>query len=163
MDVGWQRMFAWCCVVAQRTGLVDSSTRVAPSFCLGCIAWRRPSNWLLRRFGRGGLSRSLETTQGDSVDRTATREGDRTAPNVICTNRQREAPLCSCVDFSGGSCAMFHSAWTEDRATVGTDPSAEPGAKTEGGRLALPTAFLRLRDWHESDKSRGAGGWPPVL
>jgi len=60
-------------------------------------------------------------------------------------------------------CAMFHSAWAEDRATVGTDPSADPGAKTEGERPALPVAFLNLRDWHESDKSRGSGGWPPVL
>ena len=46
---------------------------------------------------------------------------------------------------------------------MGTDPSADPGAKTEGRRLVDPAVFLRLRDWHESDKSRGSGGWPPVL
>ena len=55
------------------------------------------------------------------------------------------------------------TAWAEDRATVGTDPSADPGAKTEGGRPVLPAVFLHLRDWHEGDQSRGSGGWPPVL
>jgi hypothetical protein len=30
---------------------------------------------------------------------------------------------------------QFLLTWAEDRATVGTDPSADPGAKTEEGRL----------------------------
>ena len=57
---------------------------------------------------------------------------------------------------------QLHSAWAEDRATRGRDPSADPGAKTEAGgvqvdawhRLALSFASP-LRDWHERDKSKG--------
>ena len=64
-------------------GLVDCSTRVAPSFYLGCVAaLRRPSNWLHRRFGRVKLPRPLETAPGDPEGRLATREGSRTAPVV---------------------------------------------------------------------------------
>jgi hypothetical protein len=47
-------------------------------------------------------------------------------------------------------------AWAEDRATVGTDPSADPGAKTEGwaaASLCRPPFPDPLRDWHECDKS----------
>ena len=44
-------------------------------------------------------------------------------------------------------------AWAEDRATVGTDPSADPGAKTEGRaadpRVDRPT-LPSLRDWHQA-------------
>jgi hypothetical protein len=40
--------------------------------------------------------------------------------------------------------------WAEDRATVGTDPSADPGAKTEWGGTMPPSA---IRDWHQSGKS----------
>jgi hypothetical protein len=49
--------------------------------------------------------------------------------------------------------------WAEDRATVGTDPSADPGAKTEGRADRLPCSArssLALRDWHQSDKSLAA-------
>jgi len=50
--------------------------------------------------------------------------------------------------------------WAEDRATVGTDPSADPGAKTEGRaevRLACSArSSLPLRDWHQSEKSLAA-------
>jgi hypothetical protein len=50
--------------------------------------------------------------------------------------------------------------WAEDRATVGTDPSADPGAKTEGraeGRLTCSAhSSLPLRDWRQSDKSLAA-------
>ncbi len=38
----------------------------------------------------------------------------------------------------------------EDRATLGTDPSADSGAKTEWGGTTPPSA---IRDWHSSDKS----------
>ena len=46
-------------------------------------------------------------------------------------------------------------AWAEDRATVRTDPSADPGAKTEGRAAGIHhvTAHLPLRDWHLCDKS----------
>ena len=53
--------------------------------------------------------------------------------------------------------------WTEDRAPVGTDPSAVPGAKTEGWAV-LPqkhAALPSLRDWHQSDKSQGVWGTGP--
>ena len=42
-------------------------------------------------------------------------------------------------------------AWAEDRATVRTDPSADPGAKIGGGAAARRPA-PSLRDWHQSDK-----------
>ena len=48
------------------------------------------------------------------------------------------------------------AAWTEDRATQRCDPSADPGAKTEGRAVCNLTAAAArpstLRDWHESDK-----------
>ena len=44
--------------------------------------------------------------------------------------------------------------WAEDRAPVGTDPSADPGAKTEGraeDRLAYSARSSHpLRDWHQA-------------
>ena len=44
--------------------------------------------------------------------------------------------------------------WAEDRATQRCDPSADPGAKTEGRAVFFPkdAAGLPLRDWHPSDK-----------
>jgi hypothetical protein len=46
------------------------------------------------------------------------------------------------------------TAWAEDRATVRTDPSADPGAKTEERAVGAPcsAARLPLRDWRQSDK-----------
>ena len=48
----------------------------------------------------------------------------------------------------------------EDRATVGTDPSADPGAKTDGraeDRLAYSARSSHpLRDWRQRDKSLAA-------
>jgi hypothetical protein len=47
-----------------------------------------------------------------------------------------------------------NTAWTEDRATLRSDPSAVPGAKTEGqavhGNMGCPPSLLR--DWQQSDK-----------
>lgn len=42
------------------------------------------------------------------------------------------------------------STGAEDRATVGTDPSADSGAKTEWGGTMPPST---IRDWHPCDKS----------
>ena len=46
--------------------------------------------------------------------------------------------------------------WAEDRATQRCDPSADPGAKTEGRAACSATAAAArpstLRDWHQSDK-----------
>jgi hypothetical protein len=46
------------------------------------------------------------------------------------------------------------TAWAEDRATVRTDPSTDPGAKTEARAVGMKcvAARLPLRDWHQSDK-----------
>ena len=107
------------------------------------------------------LSRPLKTESGVPCGRTENGEGGRTAPDLRHVKRWRKTPLYWRLIFSVKFCAIFHSAWAEDRATVGTNPSADPGAKTEGGRSALPAAFLHLRDWHQCDKSRGSGGWPP--
>lgn len=42
------------------------------------------------------------------------------------------------------------TAWAEDTALLRSNRSADPGAKTARGRH--DAAFLRVRDWHESDK-----------
>jgi hypothetical protein len=46
---------------------------------------------------------------------------------------------------------------------LGSNPSADSGPKTEAGCLAgTPLRLFPLpRDWDQSDKSRGSGGWPP--
>ena len=43
-------------------------------------------------------------------------------------------------------------AWAEDRAPWRHDPSADPGAKTEGGAARCRPVFP-LRDWHQGGKS----------
>ncbi|HEY3243722.1 MAG TPA: transposase [Phycisphaerae bacterium] len=48
--------------------------------------------------------------------------------------------------------------WAEDRATLGSDPSADPGAKTEGRAAGLAARSSPLRDWHQSDKSKATNG-----
>ena len=44
------------------------------------------------------------------------------------------------------------SAWAEDRATLRSDPSAVPGAKTDGAARCRPVLHSPHRDWHQSDK-----------
>ena len=48
--------------------------------------------------------------------------------------------------------AQWPSTWAEDRAPVRTDPSADPGAETEGRAASPPPAFSRLRDQQQSAK-----------
>ncbi len=48
------------------------------------------------------------------------------------------------------------TARAEGRATVGTDLSADPGAKTEGRASHSVARLSPLRDWHQSDKSLAA-------
>jgi hypothetical protein len=43
-------------------------------------------------------------------------------------------------------------AWAEDRAPWRHDPSADPGAKTEGGAARCRPVFP-FRDWHQGGKS----------
>src|SRR5215471_3249564 len=85
------------------------------------------------------------------------REGSQVATRQLRSNNRAEAPPL----FSPFWCAQFHDhsraptitlTWAEDRATVGTDPSAVPGAKTEWGGTRPPSS---IRDWHQSAKSRG--------
>jgi len=42
---------------------------------------------------------------------------------------------------------QFPLTWAEDKATVGTDLSADPGAKTEWGGTMPPSV---IRDWHNA-------------
>jgi hypothetical protein len=44
------------------------------------------------------------------------------------------------------------SAWAEGRATLRSDPSAVPGAKTDGAARSRPVLHSTNRDWHQSDK-----------
>jgi hypothetical protein len=57
--------------------------------------------------------------------------------------------------------ATMPLAWTEDRATLGSDPSADPGAKTEAGYRGIPRFGVvpadpnnfrpkELRAWHKA-------------
>src|ERR1700682_6803130 len=50
--------------------------------------------------------------------------------------------------------AMIVSTWTEDRAMLGSTPSAVPGAETEGPghRPGVPADSRALRDQHQCDK-----------
>jgi hypothetical protein len=50
--------------------------------------------------------------------------------------------------------AMIASTWTEDRAMLGSNPSAVPGAETEGPghRPGVPPDFKALRDQQQRDK-----------
>ena len=44
------------------------------------------------------------------------------------------------------------SAWAEDRALLRSNPSAVPGAKTDGAAGSRPVLRIIYRDWHQSDK-----------
>jgi hypothetical protein len=44
------------------------------------------------------------------------------------------------------------SAWAEDRAMLRSNPSAVPGAKTDGAAGRRPLLHTTHRDWHQSDK-----------
>ena len=65
--------------------------------------------------------------------REAAQERPRMARQTIqrsaSPGRDREPSAVACGCDEG---VRWQTAWAEDRATVGTDPSADPGAKTEG-------------------------------
>jgi len=48
--------------------------------------------------------------------------------------------------------AQLRSTWAEVTALLRSNRSADPGAETEGRAAALPPAFTRLRDQHQSQK-----------
>ena len=58
------------------------------------------------------------------------------------------------------------AAWTEDRAPLGSDPSADPGAKTEAGcHFRHPVWFAYPRNFGIGTRAinpGGVGGWPPL-
>ena len=63
-------------------------------------------------------------------------------------------------------------AWAEDRATLASDLSADPGAKMHAGMSSadIPASFLLLADWHERGKRMfyfsdvaGLGSWTGSL
>jgi len=51
----------------------------------------------------------------------------------------------------------------EDRATLGRDPSAGGMSGEEGEAKSFPVPIVNLFSRPQSDKPRGAGGWPPEL
>ena len=58
------------------------------------------------------------------------------------------------------------AAWTEDRAPLGSDPSADPGAKTEAGcHFRHPVWFAYPKNFGIGTRAinpGGVGGWPPL-
>ena len=89
---------------------------------------------------------------------------------VVCQARRgglrRRAPPEALLIFPCAIIAFvtIAPARAEDRAMQGCNPSADPGTKTEAGCPARHLASLgprEPRDWYQSDKSRGPGGWPP--
>jgi hypothetical protein len=64
------------------------------------------------------------------------------------------------VDTFNHISAILFLAWAEDRAMLGSNPSANPGAKTEAGCHSwhpVPFSF-KISGWHPCGKSRGLGG-----
>ena len=89
------------------------------------------------------LSRPLETSVDAPCGRTDNDEGGRTAPNVRHVKQRRKTPLGSCGRYFT-PCATLYSAWAEDRALLGSNPSADPGPEA-GGEFVLdgsPPFFL---------------------
>ena len=83
------------------------------------------------------------------------REGSQVATGQLRSNNRAEAsflitPLCFVRFDSHFGTPIITLTWAEDRATVGTDLSAVPGAKTEWGGTRPPSA---IRDWHQRAKS----------
>ena len=56
---------------------------------------------------------------------------------------------------------QFLLTWAEDRATVGTDPSADPGAKTEGAAQRAALSFPPFGIGIKALNPRGSGGGSP--
>jgi len=92
---------------------------------------------------------------GDERDRKLdeARERRRTARQAARANTVaetiRQAACARGVAEGRRDPVRCSTTWAEDRATLGSDPSAATGAKTE--RRAAD-----FRDWHQSDKSLGA-------
>jgi len=159
MVVGWSSFHIGCCCGIPPDGagrqFISGSSNLLP--------------WMYRQQATTELvtseilpSEAAQAPQNSCRRSLRTHRKQRRWPDSPECQAGQAAVIDSFV-FESEVCAMFHLAWAEDRATVGTDPSADPGAKTEGGRPASSAAFLHLRYWHQSDKSRGSGGWPPVL
>jgi len=84
------------------------------------------------------------------------REGSQVAIRQLRSNNRAEAwlisfPLWFVYFDSPFAAPTIPLTWAEDRATVGTDLSAVPGANTQWGGTMPPSA---IRCWHQSAKSR---------
>ena len=80
---GW--LSTWVVFLTEPRGW-GSPHRVTRTFFLGCIARRRPSNWLHRRFYRAVLPRPLETPKGVPDGRIGMAEGGRAALTWLAEN-----------------------------------------------------------------------------
>src|SRR5438128_211380 len=83
------------------------------------------------------------------------REGSQVATGQLRSNNRPESSLLFSplwfVRFDNHFRATtIPPTWAEDRATVGTDLSAVPGANTEWGGTMPPSS---IRDWHQCAKS----------
>src|SRR5262245_12779635 len=91
------------------------------------------------------------------------REGSQVARGQLRSNNRAEAWLLSVpfwfVQFDNSfGLLTIPVTWAEGRATVGTDLSAVPGAKTEWGGTMPPSV---IRDWHPSAKPSWLRSSPP--
>ena len=137
-----------------------SSTRIAPSFCLECIAQGRSSNWLHRRFGRIELSRPLETKRGAPIGHIAAGEGGRTAPTVDLSAYDK---LWLLFDYWCDSWFMLY--FKRPGRRIGqryeNRPQRRAGGQVRRGAVASPAAFLYLRNWHNAVNLHGVWGRAP--
>src|SRR6516165_1682717 len=93
------------------------------------------------------------------------REGSQAASRQLRSNNRAAASHPQYPPFfirfdSPSSLTTIPLTWAEDRALLGSNPSAVPGANTEWGGTRPPSA---IRDWHQGAKSRGLGPSPSML
>ena len=91
----------------------------------------------------------------DLISSWPQREGSQAASRQLRSNNRAAAshpqyPLCFIRFDSPSSLTTIPLTWAEDRALLGSNPSAVPGANTEWGGTRPPSA---IRDWHPSAKS----------
>jgi len=92
------------------------------------------------------LSGPLETQKDAPSGRIGMAEGGRTAPIVGLTAFDVLPPLTQCVGLLQlriSPRAILDSDWAEDRATVGTDLSADPVAETGDGAAHVAPLLFR--------------------
>jgi hypothetical protein len=129
--------FIWCEFLA---------ARATPSNATCCQAWTSTGSSRRihgpHRVGPNG--RDLTLPSGN---------GDRTTGRILASSVS--FPLKHQLRT-----ATIPWTWAEDRALLGSNPSAVPGANTEWGGTRPPSS---IRDWHQGAKSRGLGRSPSML